>query len=97
MVRNSVGNREIYVFLIISCISTITKEIRASKNMLNIDVYIGHAFFTRPYFDVTSCNNLDSKKSTKIALLKDKICYIFSEENPKITNIYYIKYCRVVY
>ena len=50
--RNSVGNGEIYDFLIISCIPTITKGILASKNMLNRCVV--YAFSTHTYFAVTS-------------------------------------------
>ena len=60
LVRNSVCNREIYYFLIISCISTITKRIPNSKNMPNR--WVVYSFSIRAYFDVTSGNKVDSEK-----------------------------------
>ena len=60
LVGSSVCNREIYDFLIVSSISTITKRILDSKNISNRCVV--YAFSTRAYFDVTSDDNLDSEK-----------------------------------
>ena len=70
---------EIYDFLIISCIYTITKGILASKNMPNRCVY---AFSTRAYFDLTFCNNLDSEKVHKDEIFgRQDILQFFSGES----------------
>ena len=64
LARNSVCNKEIYNFLIISCISMITKRILNSKNMPN--GWLVYAFPIHAYFDVTSSYNLDSEKVLKM-------------------------------
>ena len=55
--RNSVCNRQLYVFLIFSCTRTDTKGILASRNMINRCIL--YALSTRAYYDVTSRNNFD--------------------------------------
>ena len=78
--RNSVCNRELYVFLIISCTRTNTKGILASKNMPNRCIL--YALSTRTYYDVTSGNNFDCEKVHEDDIFeRQDVLHFFSEES----------------
>ena len=77
--RNSVCNRELYVFLVISCTRTNTKGILASKNMPNRCIL--YALSTRAYYDVTSSNNFDCEQGHEDDIFEQDVLHFFSEES----------------
>ena len=85
--RNSLCNRELYVFLAIFCMWTITKGSITSKNMPTICVF--HASFIHLLPPLTSLpvTNLTLKKSRKMKFLNDKLYYVLSQKDSMITNM----------
>ena len=87
--RNSVCNRKLYVFLVISCTRTNTKGILASKNMPNRCIL--YALSTRAYYDVTSSNNFDCEKVHEDIFEHDVLHFLSEEskdyESPKSPNM----------
>ena len=78
--RNSVCNRKLYVFLVISCTRTNTKGILASKNMANRCIL--YALSTRAYYNVTSGNNFDCEKVHEDDIFeRQNVLHCFSEES----------------
>ena len=77
--RNSVCNGELYVF---------HERIRREFLLLNtcqIDVYSAPCP-PAPTMTSLPVTILTAKKSMKMIFLNDKMCYIFSQKNPKIMN-----------
>ena len=83
--RNSVCNRKLYVFLVISCTRTNTKGILASKNMPNRCIL--YALSTRAYYDVTSGNNFDCEQGHEDDIFeRQDVLHFFSEESKDYQN-----------
>ena len=62
-----------------------------SKNMANI--WVVYAFSTRTYFDVTSCNNLDSEKVDEDDGEQNKLQFFLEESK----NKKYLKFPKKFY
>ena len=78
--KNGVCNRELYVFLVISCTRTNTKGILASKSMPNGCIL--YALSTRAYYNVTSGNNFDCEQCHEDDIFKQQdVLHFFSEKS----------------